>query len=1022
MSVLSSLLARDQVVPVKKIEEAIQRQVISGGELPTVLLEVGAAGENVIAAYHASALGLTAASRDDVMTSSADNIRLVSRALAEQHGVVPIGVEPNALVVAAAKPLDDAALAALAQGTGRRIVLRIVTEPRIAAGLSAHYQVQPIARMRRLATKLESQDPGELRHVAPLLDNRIERASLAPAPTSGRPSAVSSWARNSNAGEAADGPGTAPTSSNTRGVAAKPASAAAEPIAPAAPADKKKPAVVTMGVAKVVGTSSAGAVKATDSRAVSYGHGRKMTTAGVPFTPIASPDDEPATPPAPEPSEAPEAAQAKPTTEILETTEVHANRAEPAEPAQGPITLDRSLDADEAVAALATAESRDAILAIAFAHVRTHFEYCAIFSARDEEAEGRDSHGDGASPEEVRRITLDLEKPGTVRDVRQLVGAKAGVLDSTEADRDLVQRLDRTAKQPSVIVPVAIRQRLVLLIYGDRGGKALGIGDLGDLMSFLPRVSDALQRLILQRKRGSGRSGQPGPASWAKGGQPLASGERDSFPPDDERTSAPDAPVATAESAPPSDDDASAKSGKPSSDRPAEFDLLRVPRKAPLPPDVSGPRPEPAPTPEPAAAAPSATTRQSVLPGKPVESTTYRVQGGEEEVVLTRKKRRSVRPESAPPPAQATPREGQLESDRPEGPPTDPTPGPNDPSSIPDVSIPPSARVPAEAKHSSSFDDDDDGPNIEVNEGTPPVESDATIITDIGLDLDDVVDELIRAPKDLLDRKIGDLVGFGEPALRVLSRRFPGPQAAGTKPGPQGPHPKPRDADPVLAAMIGFRQLAVPHVVALLDHREAETRYFATLVATEILHRDLVVRIGRRVLDDDASVRAVAISALRAAKRFESEVAEVLAHFRRVGGNDRAPVALRKLAVELLGELRDGDAVNVLTDVLAENDAELSRIAHKSLVRITKRDLGVSAAAWETWVSRAGSAHRIEWLIDALTSDDDTLRREAGEELKNLTKEYFGFQSALPRKELEVVQRKYRRWWENIGRTRFVRH
>ena len=144
-------------------------------------------------------------------------------------------------------------------------------------------------------------------------------------------------------------------------------------------------------------------------------------------------------------------------------------------------------------------------------------------------------------------------------------------------------------------------------------------------------------------------------------------------------------------------------------------------------------------------------------------------------------------------------------------------------------------------------------------------------------------------------------------------------------------------------------------------------------------------------------------------------------HFRRVGGNDRAPVALRCLAVQLLGELRDADAVSVLTDSLAENDADLQRAAHRALVQITKQDLGVSAAAWETWAAKSGGAHRVEWLIDAITHDDDTLRREAGEELKTITKEYFGFQSALPRKELEVVQRKYRKWWDTIGRTRFVR-
>ena len=75
MSALTSLLARDQVVPVRKIEEALQRQVVSGGSVETVLLEMAVVAENVLAAYAGAALGLPAATRDEVMGASRDVVR-----------------------------------------------------------------------------------------------------------------------------------------------------------------------------------------------------------------------------------------------------------------------------------------------------------------------------------------------------------------------------------------------------------------------------------------------------------------------------------------------------------------------------------------------------------------------------------------------------------------------------------------------------------------------------------------------------------------------------------------------------------------------------------------------------------------------------------------------------------------------------------------------------------------------------------------------------------------------------------
>jgi hypothetical protein len=62
----------------------------------------------------------------------------------------------------------------------------------------------------------------------------------------------------------------------------------------------------------------------------------------------------------------------------------------------------------------------------------------------------------------------------------------------------------------------------------------------------------------------------------------------------------------------------------------------------------------------------------------------------------------------------------------------------------------------------------------------------------------------------------------------------------------------------------------------------------------------------------------------------------------------------------------------------------------------------------------------VEWLIDSLMHSDERLRRRAGDELKHLTQEYFGYDPSGPKKEREAVQHKYRAWWQNIGFRMFV--
>jgi hypothetical protein len=95
--------------------------------------------------------------------------------------------------------------------------------------------------------------------------------------------------------------------------------------------------------------------------------------------------------------------------------------------------------------------------------------------------------------------------------------------------------------------------------------------------------------------------------------------------------------------------------------------------------------------------------------------------------------------------------------------------------------------------------------------------------------------------------------------------------------------------------------------------------------------------------------------------------------------------------------------------------------AHSALGQVTLQDLGTDARLWLRWWEQNSSKHRIELLIDALGHDVAEIRKSAAEELRALTKEYFGYAGDLPTRDRDRAQQRYRDWWVMEGRSRFRR-
>ena len=179
MSVLASLLVRDQIVSIDRVQEAIQQQVMRGGNLDTVLLELGCLAENEMSAYCAAVYGLVPATRREVMGARLESTRVLPREFAVRHRLIPIAQNEESIVLAVDRPLPDAILREIAFELGLDPVQRVVCSVRVEAGLAAHYDIEMTARMRKLAETLSQEKDTAVPYVAPF-EGVGKRSSLPP--------------------------------------------------------------------------------------------------------------------------------------------------------------------------------------------------------------------------------------------------------------------------------------------------------------------------------------------------------------------------------------------------------------------------------------------------------------------------------------------------------------------------------------------------------------------------------------------------------------------------------------------------------------------------------------------------------------------------------------------------------------------------------------------------------------------------------------------------------------------------
>ncbi|HUQ06459.1 MAG TPA: hypothetical protein VM261_28340 [Kofleriaceae bacterium] len=148
---LSSLLVRDGLVGVKRMEKAYQRQVIYGGSLDTTLLEMGLVSEDRLTQYLALASVLPPATRAECNVFDAEAVKLCNEHDAIRHRVVPLSLEDGSLRLLVHDPVDMGLLEELADQLDVPVQPLIVPEYRWHMVFTRNYGGQTTARFSTLA-------------------------------------------------------------------------------------------------------------------------------------------------------------------------------------------------------------------------------------------------------------------------------------------------------------------------------------------------------------------------------------------------------------------------------------------------------------------------------------------------------------------------------------------------------------------------------------------------------------------------------------------------------------------------------------------------------------------------------------------------------------------------------------------------------------------------------------------------------------------------------------------------------
>jgi hypothetical protein len=167
-------------------------------------------------------------------------------------------------------------------------------------------------------------------------------------------------------------------------------------------------------------------------------------------------------------------------------------------------------DPAEAAARIDTATTRDEVMAAVLALGRCYFRRVIFFIVREPWILGWDGVGEGMDRARAAKLRVPLDLPSVFQGVTRNRTMFVGRPGPEETNRAFLEAIEKKPGTTAAVFPVALKTRVVNLMWGDSGTAGAARGDLGQLLAHMQKIPRAYLRIIRARIAESRReSGKP---------------------------------------------------------------------------------------------------------------------------------------------------------------------------------------------------------------------------------------------------------------------------------------------------------------------------------------------------------------------------------------------------------------------------------------------------------------------------------------------------------------------------------
>jgi len=167
-------------------------------------------------------------------------------------------------------------------------------------------------------------------------------------------------------------------------------------------------------------------------------------------------------------------------------------------------------DADAAAAAIDAAATRDDVVVASVALARCYFRRVVFFIVREPWVLGWDGAGEGMDRARALTLRVPLDLPSVFRGVTRDRTMFVGRPGPEEANSAFLEAIGKKPGTTAALFPIAVRGRVVNLVWGDSDARGAGRGDLGQLLAHMQKIPRAYLRIVRARIAESRREAASG--------------------------------------------------------------------------------------------------------------------------------------------------------------------------------------------------------------------------------------------------------------------------------------------------------------------------------------------------------------------------------------------------------------------------------------------------------------------------------------------------------------------------------